>query len=909
MNCDFNGAGGLCCQCQHWQAVQWDGWMWTDEIALCGLCLNEKKRGHRCIEYKAHTITTIAAKNLEAQKILASQVHVGDGSIGARVNDVDLNHNQFIDAMQEWYKNNQSKFDMVNVIEDVEDEYYKHQDEDFERFKDSKEMALFWTMGCIAEGTIIQYGYKTATYRIPIETAYLKQRRTTKQRYVIGLLEDDTFGLIEVYDMLYSGEKECIGITTESGNTLSLTPEHEVLTDNGWLRADKLTLNSIVICNGYKRVYESESVYSDGYVRLHGYKYKGYPNRRTDGLLKHRYVMEQHLGRYLLPTEYVHHKDGNKLNNDISNLELLDSMSAHAERHHAISVHNLNSTDYTHPTGTTVVKVPKFEHVIGIKNVGIKRTYDIKCADPHNFIANKIVVHNCGKSAIALRIAAYKYDKGDIDSLLIISPNDVHRQWSQEQIPKWLPRHINREVQTLGGRGGMKESHPFYYPDYLHIVSVNIDTFSTPKKWEQIAEWVKATKCMVILDEATSIKNVSSKRTERLLYEFNDVVRRRKQVISSVPHTVARAILTGTPVTNGVLDLWSLFEFLRPNYFNRNYYSFRNHYAMLASITTAYGSAQILITPELWQGIKDCATWEMANAVFGVSVDTYNIIQLQDTFRGAYKHEEELKELIAPVSSFRAIEDCVDMPPTVYNKHVVTMSTEQTKAYKEMENELLAMYGGATTTAANKLSALIRLSQISSGFIVQGQLALNEEGEVLEDYDVLPGESVWLGSSTPKLNSLYRDIDETDRPCIIITRFTCEADRIFTDLSRQYRCCLYTGWKKTGTVEEFKEGKYDIMVANIRCISRGFNLQNACQMFFYSNTFSLEDRLQTEGRIFRIGQSKTCVYTDYINEGTIDLKVVGALRQKRTLLDYIRGTGLTAFVKDDDEITQMETTI
>jgi len=514
-----------------------------------------------------------------------------------------------------------------------------------------------------------------------------------------------------------------------------------------------------------------------------------------------------------------------------------------------------------------------------------------------------------GKSATILRVAAHKYRNGDIKTLLIIAPNDVHKQWAVEQIPKWLPKDIDREVKCFGGRGGTKELHPFYYTDYFQIVVVNIDTFSTPKKWEDIAAWVKATKCMVILDEATSIKNIKSKRTERLLYEFNEVVRRRKQVISSIPCTVARAILTGTPVTNGVLDLWSLFEFLRPNYFKRNYYSFRNHYAMLANITTAYGSAQILINPELWESIKRCSDYIQANQVFGVSLETYNIIQSQETFRGAYKNEDELKKLIEPISSFRTLKDCVDMPPQIYNKKTVTMSLEQFKAYESMERELLAMYGGATTTAANKLSALIRLQQISSGFIVQGQLSLDEEGNVNEDYDLEPGEIMWLGNSLPKLEAIYRDIEESSKPSIVITRFSAEASKIYDDLQRNNRVLLYTGWKKTGTIEDFKEGKYEILVANIRCISRGFNLQNAYQMFFYSNTFSLEDRLQTEGRIFRIGQRNTCVYTDYINEGTIDLKVVGALRQKRALLDYIRGTSLTALLKDEDEVTIMESNI
>jgi len=513
-----------------------------------------------------------------------------------------------------------------------------------------------------------------------------------------------------------------------------------------------------------------------------------------------------------------------------------------------------------------------------------------------------------GKTATVLYIAMHKFIKKDIDFLLYVAPNDVHRQVAVEQVPLWLHGKIDYEVQCFGGRGGAKKTHPFYRPKgtHLHILVVNIDTFSTPDKWRDIVEFSNTRKTFIVCDEATVLKNPAAKRTERMLYEFNDVVRRRKTIISSKPKTVARAILTGTPATNGVMDLWSLMEFLRPNYFGRNWHSFRNHYCMLAAITTSYGATQIMLTQSLWEGIKNCNNYGTAYAIFGITKDTYDTVQMQSHYKGAYKNEEELRELIAPVSVFRLLKDCVDMPPQTFNKKVVGMSDAQRQAYKDMESELLAMYRGAEASAANKLSALVRLAQISSGFIVQekyNQYTPDEFELTMDELDVLPGEAVWLGKEIPKLEALYRDVEASSKPCIIITRFTCEAARIYEDLSKDYSCMLWTGWKKEGSMEEFKDGKYQVMVANIRCVSRGFNLQNASQMFFYSNTFSLEDRLQTEGRIFRIGQRLPTNYTDYITEGTIDLKVVGALRQKRALLDYIRGTSLTSFITEEDELT------
>jgi hypothetical protein len=208
-----------------------------------------------------------------------------------------------------------------------------------------------------------------------------------------------------------------------------------------------------------------------------------------------------------------------------------------------------------------------------------------------------------GKTATVLRIAGHKFKKGDIDGLLVVAPNDVHVQWAHEQIPLWLDCPYN--IQCLFGRGGQKVAYPFDDdPDYLQVVCVNIDTFSTPSKWQDIVDWHNTRKCMVVLDEATVIKSVSSKRTERMLYAFNDVTYRKKTVLKSVPKSVARAILTGTPVTNGPMDMWAMMEFLRPNYFNRNWYSFQAHFGMFITMAVNDRPIKVPLSEEWWHVIK-----------------------------------------------------------------------------------------------------------------------------------------------------------------------------------------------------------------------------------------------------------------------------------------------------------------
>jgi hypothetical protein len=518
-----------------------------------------------------------------------------------------------------------------------------------------------------------------------------------------------------------------------------------------------------------------------------------------------------------------------------------------------------------------------------------------------------------GKSATILKIAANKFKRKEINALLIIAPNMVHKQWYTQQMPLWLD--VPYEAQCLYGRGGARKAYAFETDDeVLQVVCVNIDTFSQPSKWRDVVDWANSNKTFIVLDEATVIKNPASKRSEHVLYEFSKTYRKGKSVIASKPLSVARAILTGTPVTNGPLDLWSLMEFLRPNFFGRNWYAFKNRYGMYTSmlIEDSNGKERTInvpLTEKWWKSIKRFKSYEEAQAICGCSQETYMTVQNQECYEGPYKNIDELKELIKPVSMFKLLKDCIDMPSQNRIQKKIIMSDEQRKCYDEMVEEFITTYDTHTATALNKLSMIIRLQQISSGFLCDKTL-IDENNEeenfdtigtlwelAAEKADILPNEIKWIGASCPKLDMMYLDIETCAKPIIIVTRFTAEAARIYNDLSALYKCCLVTGWKRVGTIEEFQEGKYDIMVANIAAIARGLNLQNSSVIAIYSNTHSLELRDQLEGRIFRIGQTEPCEYIDYVNEDSIDEKVISSLILKRNLLDYVRSVDVKELVK------------
>lgn len=301
----------------------------------------------------------------------------------------------------------------------------------------------------------------------------------------------------------------------------------------------------------------------------------------------------------------------------------------------------------------------------------------------------------------------------------------------------------------------------------------------------------------------------------------------------------------------------------------------------------------------------------MANALHGVSLSTYDTIRAQDHYEGPFRNVDSLRDKMLEIAMFVRIEDCIDMPDRVYNRKLLDMSAEQARVYRELENYFITTYKDEKVEAKSKLTAYIRLQQIASGFVSSEQLPESE----LEDPP--PNKITWF-DDLPKIDQLLVDVEEitdvegiTNNQVIIVCHFSAEAERIYDALENEgYKVCLMTGWKKVGTIEGFKRGDYKIMVANIRVISMGFNLQEHCNhMIFYSNTFSLEDRIQVEARIYRAGQQHPCIYLDYVMKDTIDMKVYAALKQKKQLADYIRDTSVVDMLTKPDETFNEEYTI
>lgn len=492
-----------------------------------------------------------------------------------------------------------------------------------------------------------------------------------------------------------------------------------------------------------------------------------------------------------------------------------------------------------------------------------------------------------GKTATMVRTACAWFDAGKIDALLVIAPNGVHRQWVNEEVPKWMVPGVRYAVYD-----GKKVSQlPTKVEGILDIVSVNIDTFSTKDKWRKFVSFVTKREVMLVIDECTSIKTPSAQRT--------------KNVMKLGPLCEYKYVLTGTPLTSGPYDVYNPVNLVRHNYFGVSYKMFQLRYGLWATQNINGRSIQVQINAKTWKAIKACPTYEAANALFNVTLDTYDLIQHQEQYTSPYRRVDELIQMLKPCSVFINLEDCVDMPERVYVQRNLSMGAQQRTAYKSMEDELVAGIPNGNLVedirfmmdvaeAPNRASAYMKLRQITSGYLAINY-SMDEEGDQ-HDWHLDECEKVHARffNEQPKLEQLKVDIasilgepNASRDKIIICCNFTAEAKAAYEHVTKWgYSAVLKTGTQCIGSMEDFKNGDAQLLIANIKCIAEGFNLQERCNhMIFLSNTWSLKDRMQVEARIYRIGQKHKCMYIDYVYKGTIDEHVLVNMEAKREVFN------------------------
>lgn len=503
-----------------------------------------------------------------------------------------------------------------------------------------------------------------------------------------------------------------------------------------------------------------------------------------------------------------------------------------------------------------------------------------------------------GKSKVLIDIASNLFLEKKIDAVMLIAPNGVQQQWSNEQIPTHSPIPYTDTVWELSvSSKKQRETEKFIHTKSkgLKWFCINVEAFSRDTHLSLFKSFLKYNRTFLVIDEATRIKNPTAQRTVNIIQGLSDVIKVGKRITSVAPLSVYRAILTGTMVTNSPYDIWSMMEFLEHNYLGLDYYSFKNHYGIekRTNIPGSYKSYTRKITTKEIANVRQYlargkSIEETAN-IMSLSESSIRFLKDNPLVQAPYKNLDELKAKIAPISFIIRKIDCLDLPPKIYEKLYVELSNDQKVAYKTLIKELSAEYNGAQLNVLNKLTLLGRLGQICGGFFPSN----NEQETILIPF-----------TSNPKLDALVEDLEEcADWPVIVIAAFVAEIKAIYARLCKEYPdekieyICGEVTTNRTSIIESFKRGEIKILIVNARTVGSGYNLQISHVQYFYSNTYSMEDREQIEDRIHRDGQkSETVLYKDIIAKNTIDEKIIAILQQKKDLLEYMRDKTLDEFL-------------
>lgn len=438
-----------------------------------------------------------------------------------------------------------------------------------------------------------------------------------------------------------------------------------------------------------------------------------------------------------------------------------------------------------------------------------------------------------GKSKVAIDTAGYLFQTGSITGVLVVAPNGVHRKWVNDEVASHLPDDI--PVDTVYWKKSQSKSflQGLNYvsvpdPGKLKILSMNFEALTTDKGFSIAERFVQQHQVLFIVDEGHFIKNPQAKRT--------------KAVMKLGKKSDYRRLLTGTPVTQSPLDVWSQFQFLSPDILGcPSYHAFKAVYANM----------------QRKQVNKD----RFVNVIIG------------------YKNLERLSEKIKPYSYRVLKKDCLDLPPQTYRTEVVELSKDQKRLYSQLSSELIAELDGEFMTAEIALVKYLRLQQIIGGFWKPDD----------SDPCAVPGPN-------PKLQRLLHILDEIDPSSgvIIWSRFTAEIKMITQELEKIYgteSVVTYFGGvsseEKQNAVSRFQSGESRFFVGNQRAGGIGLTLHKASYMIYFSNDFSMSVREQADARFYGIGQTKNTAYIELIARDTLDEVVLDALKNKKEIADLV----------------------
>lgn len=462
-----------------------------------------------------------------------------------------------------------------------------------------------------------------------------------------------------------------------------------------------------------------------------------------------------------------------------------------------------------------------------------------------------------GKTKVLIDTAAYQYEKGNITGMIILADNGIHENWITDEFPRHMPDRIpvcalvwsSAKVGTNRFRAKMDT---LIAHQGLAVIAMNIDAVITKKGADFLLALMKARKCIMIVDESTSIRTPGAKRTKACTHLGKLAPFRR--------------IASGEPAPEkGPLDLFSQIRFCDPTILGHtSYYSYKYEYAV----------------------------WEKGYAAGG---RTFPKIAQDTQGNPRYQNVEQLRALIAPIT-FRATKDeMFDLPPKLYQKGRFDLAPSQRQIYDRLRDQFIIELTEAArddefpNLVTMAMTRQMRLQQIASGFMPASALDPDED----------PGKLIELPDNA-RLDHFLRDlaIRPSNQQVIVWARFIYDRDVLMRALGKE--AIRYDGQvnaeQRAKNKQAFQAGDVRYWIGSAKVGGKGLTLVSSNLMDYYTNDFPLEHRVQSEDRAHRHGQHHNVTIKDWMANETVDQRIVESLIMKKKIAHALKGVPVKEWI-------------
>ena len=404
-----------------------------------------------------------------------------------------------------------------------------------------------------------------------------------------------------------------------------------------------------------------------------------------------------------------------------------------------------------------------------------------------------------GKSKIALDNIGHLYTEGEITGALIIAPKGVYMNWYNEEIEK----HLGLEDYFWGAyRSSARKAEKQEMADMLKaresltICCMNTEAFSHKSGCQYAEKFLRTHKCIMIIDESTAIKSTKATRT-KMLIKLGTLAKYRR-------------VMSGTPITQSPLDMFGQCEFLKRMCLGfKSWTAFKSYFAVITDVRMGTRSFQHIT---------------------------------------GYRNVDELEDLIRPFASRIKKEYCLDLPEKIYLTRHIEMTPEQAAAYKQMKELAVLEFEQCLVTTTSALTTIVKLQQILCGHVK------DDDGNVIDIPNKRVDEVLALAEDNP------------ESKIIVFCCFQRDVELVCEALNKKYgpqAAVDYYGktdsWQREENkalfcktkVSETNQARFIVMSS---AGAKGLTLIESDLTIYYSNSYNLETRLQSEDRNHRIGQ-------------------------------------------------------